>query len=596
MASWNIPALVNKISEDVPAIKALLTALFKWTDTDTSDVPEGAKRLQTVSGGRQIQEYSGSAWASVGKLMHDVDMLDGKHASTSQTADTIPVRDSNGSVPGNITGNAATATEASSLASGYTVPVANGGTGATTQKGARESLGANNASNIDSGILDIKYGGTGSSTKNFVDLTSNQTVGGTKTFSSSLTVTANPMLTSEKLSGISIADASRGAATNRSAFQVLDKDGKRFAGIEATAEKDGSRHLHYTMRNRADSGWISGFVLKELADGTVQHLVSTPAAAANDTQAASTAWVRAATGNTSLNAATATSAAACTGNAASATKVNKSFVIKLKSGSTEGTDLYTFNGSAAKTLDIVQGSNVTLTAAAGKLTIASTNTTYSNFVKSGSTAAAGLVPKPATTAGTTKYLREDCTWQVPPNTTYSDATTSAHGLMTAAMVTKLNGIEAGADNTPIGAILYFAAKTAPSNYLVCNGGAVSRTTYAALYEVIGTTYGKGDGSTTFNVPNLINRFPQGNATPGTVKAAGLPNITGTFEFHIWAGDTSGAFYNNGGVKRDGGTTNVSPGGTGSIKGFSAKNSNSIYGNSTTVQPPALTLLPIIRAK
>ena len=68
-----------------------------------------------------------------------------------------------------------------------------------------------------------------------------------------------------------------------------------------------------------------------------------------------------------------------------------------------------------------------------------TNTTYSNFVKSGSGAKAGLVPAPSTTAGTTKYLREDGTWTVPPdtNTTYSDmkaATSSAagtHGLVPA---------------------------------------------------------------------------------------------------------------------------------------------------------------------
>ena len=54
------------------------------------------------------------------------------------------------------------------------------------------------------------------------------------------------------------------------------------------------------------------------------------------------------------------------------------------------------------------------------------NTTYSVFGKSGSTAAAGLVPKPSTTAGTVRYLREDCTWQVPPdnNTTYSVFTKS----------------------------------------------------------------------------------------------------------------------------------------------------------------------------
>lgn len=76
-----------------------------------------------------------------------------------------------------------------------------------------------------------------------------------------------------------------------------------------------------------------------------------------------------------------------------------------------------------------------------------TDTTYSTFVKSGSGAKAGLVPAPSTTAGTTKYLREDGTWQVPPdtNTTYSAATTSASGLMTAAMVTKLNSIATGAN-------------------------------------------------------------------------------------------------------------------------------------------------------
>lgn len=57
---------------------------------------------------------------------------------------------------------------------------------------------------------------------------------------------------------------------------------------------------------------------------------------------------------------------------------------------------------------------------------ADNNTTYSNFVKSGSSAAAGLVPKPSTTAGTTKYLREDATWEVPPNTVYTHPTTSGN--------------------------------------------------------------------------------------------------------------------------------------------------------------------------
>lgn len=57
---------------------------------------------------------------------------------------------------------------------------------------------------------------------------------------------------------------------------------------------------------------------------------------------------------------------------------------------------------------------------------------------------------------------------------------------------------------PTGSIKPFAGTTIPNGYLLCDGSAVSRTTYAALFAVIGTTYGSGDGSTTFNVPNLTS--------------------------------------------------------------------------------------------
>ena len=75
------------------------------------------------------------------------------------------------------------------------------------------------------------------------------------------------------------------------------------------------------------------------------------------------------------------------------------------------------------------------------------NTTYSVFVKSGSGAKSGLVPAPSTTAGTSKYLREDGTWTTPPdtNTTYTNATTSKAGLMGADDKAKLNGIATGAE-------------------------------------------------------------------------------------------------------------------------------------------------------
>jgi microcystin-dependent protein len=62
---------------------------------------------------------------------------------------------------------------------------------------------------------------------------------------------------------------------------------------------------------------------------------------------------------------------------------------------------------------------------------------------------------------------------------------------------------------PTGTILPFGGTTAPSGYAFCDGSAISRTTYAALFTEISTAYGAGDGSTTFNVPDLRGRFLRG---------------------------------------------------------------------------------------
>jgi microcystin-dependent protein len=62
---------------------------------------------------------------------------------------------------------------------------------------------------------------------------------------------------------------------------------------------------------------------------------------------------------------------------------------------------------------------------------------------------------------------------------------------------------------PTGSVHMMATTTAPSGYLKCNGAAVSRTTYADLFDIIGTTHGAGDGSTTFNVPDLRGEFVRG---------------------------------------------------------------------------------------
>lgn len=67
----------------------------------------------------------------------------------------------------------------------------------------------------------------------------------------------------------------------------------------------------------------------------------------------------------------------------------------------------------------------------------------------------------------------------------------------------------GGGSSPTGAVIGFAGSSAPSGWLLCDGSAVSRTTYADLFTAIGTSYGVGDGSTTFNLPDLRGRVPVG---------------------------------------------------------------------------------------
>lgn len=75
-------------------------------------------------------------------------------------------------------------------------------------------------------------------------------------------------------------------------------------------------------------------------------------------------------------------------------------------------------------------------------------------------------------------------------------------------------IKGNCDLVPSGSLIMYGGATAPTGWLKCDGTAVSRTTYAALFAVVGTSYGAGDGSTTFNLPNLGSAFPRGN-TPGS---------------------------------------------------------------------------------
>lgn len=153
--------------------------------------------------------------------------------------------------------------------------------------------------------------------------------------------------------------------------------------------------------------------------------------------------------------------------------------------------------------------------------------------------------------------------------------------------------------TPPGTVQYFAMAAPPNGWLACNGAAVSRSAYAALFAAIGTTYGAGDNSTTFTLPDLRDRVAWGGTSVGTVKTAGLPNLTGTFAFNFnnyTLPEVSGLYkiLTNQpfakGISWSGDATTSAD----ERLVFDASGSNAIYGRSDTVQPPALTLLPCIK--
>ena len=152
---------------------------------------------------------------------------------------------------------------------------------------------------------------------------------------------------------------------------------------------------------------------------------------------------------------------------------------------------------------------------------------------------------------------------------------------------------------PTGTIIHVVGTDVPTGYLLCNGAAVSRTKYSSLFAKIGTKFGTGDGSTTFNLPNLEGRVLQ--ATTNTSEAgkfleASLPNITsnsGASIEKIRTNEDKGALFARAYLPsrayrhEPSSTTDLC------VLNVDLSRSNSIY-STTKVQPSALQLLACIR--
>ena len=123
---------------------------------------------------------------------------------------------------------------------------------------------------------------------------------------------------------------------------------------------------------------------------------------------------------------------------------------------------------------------------------------------------------------------------ITSNELASDSVTSAKIQDGAVTSAKLNS-DAISALMPTATVLPFAGANAPTGYLFCDGDAISRTTYSSLFALIGTTYGAGDGSTTFNLPDLRGRVVAGQDDMGGSSADRLTNQSGGLN-----GDTLGA--------------------------------------------------------
>jgi microcystin-dependent protein len=97
------------------------------------------------------------------------------------------------------------------------------------------------------------------------------------------------------------------------------------------------------------------------------------------------------------------------------------------------------------------------------------------------------------------------------------------------------GFTSAGRDSPAGIVAPYAGTSAPSGWLLCYGQAVSRTTYAGLFATVSTTYGTGDGSTTFNVPDLRGRVVAGQDDMGGSSANRLTGVTGSVDGDVLGG-------------------------------------------------------------
>lgn len=656
--SWNDPQLGSPIRTDVPELQKKLIALLKQDPTSVADIPSGAKRLVNTSGTQwQVQQYNGSSWAAIGKLMHDVDKLDGYHAAITPNANTVAVRNANKQLEGDITGNAATASSATTLSE--ILPVNKGGTGATTSAAARTNLGVPPTSHASSSTT---YG-----------LGTDTNYGHVRSDGDTTKIVAGEVVVKDVAIGGDQTDLASGRGQigdtpwirqavidfntyTRSGAWWVTWDDKALNAPETDAGINGLLVVYAVEGQQGKV--VRQFFYRWGTAGTTDKNMWTRSISSNVTEWGP--WYR--INNSSMtiidvdsqsdNTSVAGVPFGIYGKDTDGVKKRILFPFRFVPGNSSGNGLVIDTGG----LVVVGGGESGRTVANGLVSEGLSGGSEQLFLTSDSNIKllynqnGGYDPRYNVTIFTNGTFDFSATYprlvlksfeskkgEIPSENKYiavsitdksgGGGTTNrfgsfetgvlADGRVKSSVIAYINesgntasaalgvyiektgkkyGVcptpDANANNDhiattewvrnytlPTGALIPSFA-TSMTGYLLCNGAAVSRTTYANLFSIIGTKFGAGDGSTTFNLPDFRNRvFWGADGNLMSVIAAGLPDHT--HNFYSPTGDKN--YYG-------GYNTNTWWGDTNDRKVVThGVNETTIYGKSTTVQPPAIAV-------
>lgn len=371
-------------------------------------------------------------------------------------------------------------------------------------------------------------------------------------------ISALAAISHNKLANISSGQVLLGNASNIPTATALSGD--------VTINSSGVTVIGSGIIDNAKINASAGIVDSKLATISTAGKVANSATTATSANTVNAIVARDASGNFSAgtitaglsgNATTATSAATCTGNSSTAT-----------------------TWQTARNLALTGEVTATLSSVNGSANVSATATISNNSITTAKIADANVTTAKIADANVTTEKIAD-----------ANVTTAklADGSVTQS---KLNS---SVTLVPTGAIMPFAMNSAPSGWLAADGSAINRSVYATLFSAIGTTYGTGDGSTTFNLPDLRGIFVRG-AGSQTISGITYNKTFGAKETDAMQGHIhsfNGAPWYSG-SNSNGGAGPVSTGSGNPIGNPSSDGTNGIPRTASETRPANIALLYCIK--